>query len=55
MNREEYQRRWSTGHARDHGQPVIVPADVERRTVHEPCFYCGVRADLPCRHRRWAA
>jgi hypothetical protein len=34
---------------------VTVPEDIERVTEHEPCFYCGVRAGLPCRHRRWAA
>jgi hypothetical protein len=55
MNREEYARRWSTGHRMDHGRPVIVPDDVERISEHEPCFYCGTRAGLPCRHRRWAA
>jgi hypothetical protein len=56
MNREEYARRWSSG-ARDFNRVVDcdVPQDVERVTEHEPCFYCGVRAGLPCRHRRWAA
>jgi hypothetical protein len=54
MNANEYQRRWSTGHARDHGRPTIVPEDIQRVTEHEPCFMCGVRAGLPCRHRRAA-
>ena len=31
---------------------VDIPADVIRLTrPPEPCFYCGVRADVPCKHR----
>jgi hypothetical protein len=32
---------------------VTAPEDVERRDAHEPCFKCGVRADVPCKHRPW--
>jgi hypothetical protein len=55
MNREDYARNFSGGHAMDHGRPVIVPDNVERVSEHTPCFLCGVRAGLPCRHRRIAA
>jgi hypothetical protein len=34
---------------------VAVPDDVRRVDSHEPCFFCGVRAGLPCRHRSLAA
>jgi hypothetical protein len=50
MDRDEYARRWSTGHARDHGRPTIVPENVERVSVHEPCFMCGTARGL-CKHR----
>lgn len=29
---------------------ITVPDDIERRSVHEPCFYCGTALGL-CRHR----
>lgn len=29
-------------------KPEDVPAPIER----DPCFYCGTRADLGCRHQR---
>lgn len=48
MNRDEYNRRWSGGHART-GQRTIVPDDVQRAVHHAPCFRCGVRGD--CQHR----
>ncbi len=54
MNRESYAKNYSTGHARN-GSPVQVPDDVQRVTEHTPCTFCGVRAGLPCRHRRLAA
>jgi hypothetical protein len=50
MTREEYQRDYAGGYNRK-GQSVFVPANVERRDEHEPCFLCGTRAGLPCRHR----
>jgi hypothetical protein len=53
MTREEYKRRWSTGHAMDHGRPVQIPDDVIRLSEHEPCFMCGTARGL-CRHRRAA-
>lgn len=36
------------------GQPdqFVVPADIEVRRIHEPCFMCGQREG--CRHRRFA-
>jgi hypothetical protein len=34
---------------------VEVPANIERVEDHTPCFYCGTRAGLPCRHRSIAA
>ena len=49
MNREEYARRWSTGHAMN-GQPVRVPENIERRHVHEPCWMCGTALGV-CKHR----
>lgn len=35
---------------------VVADPSVEgRERVHrDPCFLCGVRGDLGCRHRRWA-
>jgi hypothetical protein len=53
MTREEYARNFSSGHARN-GGPVIVPPDVERVSVHEPCWMCGEARGL-CKHRRAAA
>lgn len=54
--RAKYQRLYSTEHrVHDHGRPTIVPDDIERVSEHEPCWFCGVRAGLPCRHRRIAA
>ena len=55
MTRNEYLRHYSTGHARNHGRPTIVPDDVKRVDEHEPCFFCGTRAGLPCKHRKLAA
>lgn len=55
MNAAEYQRRWATTLNRNEGQRIIVPEDVMRLDDHEPCFFCGTRAGLPCKHRRWAA
>jgi hypothetical protein len=49
VNREEYSRRWSTGHARDHGRPTIVPEDIQRVEHHTPCFMCGTARG--CKHR----
>lgn len=49
MTREEYAREYSGGHARN-GQPVNVPHDVQRVSVHEPCFMCGAARAL-CKHR----
>lgn len=52
MNRAKYQEQYSTGHARNEaGVRTYVPEDVERLTVHEPCFFCGEARGL-CRHRR---
>jgi hypothetical protein len=48
--RAKYERLYSTGHARDHGRPTIVPENVERVSVHEPCFRCGIARGL-CKHR----
>jgi hypothetical protein len=52
-SRERYDRhyRGGTGHATVN---VTIPADVERRAVHTPCFACG-EARGACRHRPWAA
>ena len=47
-----------SGHARvGFSQPnaVRIPANVEIRQAHEPCGYCGVRPDVPCKHKREAA
>lgn len=35
------------------GERIDVPDNVERRSVHEPCFMCGTAHGL-CRHRRAA-
>lgn len=53
MTRDDYARQWSSGHART-GQRTFVPENVQRVTEHEPCFMCGTRAGLECRHRRAA-
>jgi hypothetical protein len=34
---------------------VTVPADVRRVADSTPCTFCGVRPDVPCSHKRWAA
>jgi hypothetical protein len=52
MTREEYARDFSGGYNRT-GHPVIVPDDVERRSVHEPCWMCGTAFGM-CKHRRAA-
>jgi hypothetical protein len=52
MTKEEYHRNYSTGHAMN-GAPVRVPDDVERVSVHEPCWMCGCARGL-CRHRKAA-
>lgn len=52
-HRAKYQRLYATGHAIDHGRPVHVPENVERVSIHEPCFMCGTAKGL-CRHRRAA-
>ena len=50
MNRDSYARLYSTGHAYK-GHTIVVPADIERRDGHQPCGFCGVRPDVPCRHK----
>jgi hypothetical protein len=49
MTKEEYARKYSGGYART-GGPVQVPHDVQRVSLHEPCFRCGT-ARGPCPHR----
>lgn len=49
MTREDYAKHYSGGYART-GGPVHVPEDVQRVSVHEPCFQCGTARGL-CRHR----
>lgn len=52
--RADYARNEATGHHINAGHSVTVPADV---TVMErdpsPCGYCGVRGDVPCKHKPW--
>jgi hypothetical protein len=55
MNTPEYARQWLSSEAANWVRPVTVPDNVERVDEHTPCFKCGVRAGLPCRHRRMAA
>lgn len=50
MNKEEYRKNYSTGHALN-GARTFVPEDIQRVSVHEPCFFCGEARGL-CRHRR---
>jgi hypothetical protein len=52
------QRRWR--HRNCTGNPSYlkvtiadIPESVERRSETVPCFKCGVRADVACRHRPW--
>lgn len=52
MNRESYARDWSTNHQRK-GYVPTVPADIERRAHHEPCFLCGQAHG--CKHRKETA
>jgi hypothetical protein len=47
--KEYYAKNYSTSHARNGGRPY-VPSDIQRLTVHEPCFYCGAARE--CRHRK---
>lgn len=51
--RREYARYFKGGHAADQaGRRTVVPANVERFGGDgSPCFMCGVRADVACRHR----
>ena len=49
MTRDEYALKYSGGYARN-GQPVSIPDDVERVSVHEPCPFCGT-ARAMCKHR----
>lgn len=49
-------RHYSTGTPWSHAvnTQVVIPADlVILDRDPSPCFNCGVRADLPCRHRPW--
>jgi hypothetical protein len=51
MDRDTYRIKWSTNHQRK-GYIPVVPANIERREFHEPCFLCGEREG--CKHRRAA-
>ena len=50
-----YHKDWyklDVPHVRSRGQRVDVPDDIEQRDFDpSPCFACGVRADVACRHR----
>jgi hypothetical protein len=51
--RAKYQQLYRTERSvLEHNRAVIVPADIERVSEHEPCFLCGQARG--CRHR-WAA
>jgi hypothetical protein len=51
--RREYARHYKSAGARIASHVMRVPDDVERRDESAPCFLCGVRADVACRHRWW--
>ena len=56
QNRRKYDRNYKATFpfgVRKRGERLEIPDDVERREEHAPCFKCGVRADIPCRHRPW--
>ena len=52
-SRAEYARLYKAPHASKF-ELIHIPADI---TVLErdpsPCGFCGVRGDVPCRHRPW--
>ena len=53
-SRNEYARLYQTGHQHRASHVVEIPADIivlERDP--SPCGFCGVRGDVPCRHRPW--
>lgn len=55
MSKANYQPRYipSVGIGiRTVKQPINIPANIEVREYSTPCFMCGVRAGIPCRHRR---
>ena len=49
--RRHYQRQLPTARARANPAPLIF---TEASTPHErgPCFHCGTRGDIGCKHRR---
>jgi len=47
--RDYFVRNYSSGLDR-RGAVVVVPEDVQRVAIHEPCPFCGV-ARAMCRHR----
>lgn len=53
--RAEYARNYSSHHA-GRAQGVTIPDDITVKLRDpSPCFRCGAKADLPCRHRPWLA
>lgn len=46
--RRGYQRLHENGRAFDYSRPADPPPPVDR----DPCFQCGTRADIGCKHRR---
>jgi hypothetical protein len=48
-----WRERWLLGPSFNLVVNVDVPANVERRTISEPCFRCEARGD--CKHRRLEA
>lgn len=33
------------------GNRIAVPANIQRLDDRTPCIRCGVRGDVPCKHR----
>lgn len=48
--REQYRERLSSVHRSYKGHTIVIPDDIERVTIHEPCPYCGTARGM-CRHR----
>lgn len=52
--RRYYERYHRSNHAPREQTQLRVPEDVRRfEGVPEPCFKCGVRDNVPCKHRPW--
>ena len=65
MSRAEHLQAWRKRPAEGR-TPEAIAARVDRKAAdkeralagavdRDPCTYCGIRADIGCKHNRWAA